>query len=422
MSSDYLESYGTTAVPGDITVSGLRIGLVNGALAFGVPGLVTGLELGGALGFVPSLYVFITGGFILAILGVITGYVGRVNRLTSCMTISCVFGKRGSVAVNLLIALSLLGWYGVNMDLFSSVVSDLLQQWVGTSTDLMTIEILGGVLITATTVFGFQLMEKLATLLVPVMVLVVGYMAYQVMQLPPETLTQLMQSQTEPQISFGAGVSVVVGSFVVGVVLMPDFTRYSGSTKDTVVASVLPFGVLATGVYVVSAAAGVAARSSDVLIVLQHLGLGASAFLLVVLSAWLTNVVNLYSAALSINSVFLRQKEWAITIACGALGTLAASFNLLDRFIDFLFGLSILFAPIAGVYIADFFFLRGRERYQPDLSANVSWPALLAWVFGVLVSLSSQAGLIVLTGIEALDAISAAMIVYLILNRLVPSR
>ena len=422
MSIDYLENYATTAVPESKSVSGLRIGMVNGALAFGVPGLITGLELGGDLGFVPSLYVFITGGFILSVLGFITGYVGRVSRLTSCMTISCVFGKHGSIAVNLLIALSLLGWYGVNMDLFSSVVSDLTLQWLGVSAHLMTVEILGGLLITATTVLGFQLMEKLATLLVPVMVVVVGYMAYQIFQMPADTVTQLMQSHPEPEISFGAGVSVVVGSFIVGVVLMPDFTRFSGSSAGTAVASVLPFGVLATGVYIVSAAAGIAAGSSNVLIVLQHLGLGASAFVLVVLSAWLTNVVNLYSAALSINSVFLKQKEWTITIVCGALGTLAASFNLLDRFVDFLFGLSILFAPIAGVYIADFFFLRARESYRPDFSTRVSWPALLAWLSGVLVSLSSQAGLIVLTGIEALDALGAAMIIYLILTRVVSSR
>lgn len=422
MSNDLFDNYSTTAVPEDRTVSGLRIGMVNGSLAFAVPGLVTGLELGSELGFIPSVYVFLTGGFILSVLGIITGYVGQINRLTSCMTISCVFGRHGSIAMNLIIALSLLGWYGVNMDLFSSVVADLLQRWVGVSTSLMVIEILGGVLITATTVLGFHLMEKLATLLVPVMILVVAYMAHQVLQLPEDTLAQLMEFTPQTDLSFGAGVSVVVGSFIVGVVLMPDFTRFAANTKDTIVASVLPYGVLATLVYVVSAAAGIASANSDVLPVLQHLGLGASAFVLIVISAWLTNVVNLYSASLGINSVFLQTKEWMIIVACGVLGTLAASFNLLDRFIDFLFGLSVLFAPVAGVYIADFFFLRKQQRYEAQLSPKVSWSALLAWSSGLLVSLGSQAELLVFTGIQALDAALAAMIVYLVLKRLVPPK
>ena len=49
---DLLDDYPTSPVPEHRTVGGIRIGLVNGALAFAVPGLVTGLELGVALGII----------------------------------------------------------------------------------------------------------------------------------------------------------------------------------------------------------------------------------------------------------------------------------------------------------------------------------------------------------------------------------
>ena len=90
-----LEDYATTPVPESKTHNGWSIGMVNGGLAFAVPGLITGLEIGSALGLEQSIYAFLLGGLILSILGTITGIVGMKNRLSSCMTMKFVFGLQG---------------------------------------------------------------------------------------------------------------------------------------------------------------------------------------------------------------------------------------------------------------------------------------------------------------------------------------
>lgn len=411
-----LEGYATKAVPTSVSVSGLRIGLVNGSLAFAVPGLITGLEVGGALGFKTSMVAFLFGGLLLALFGFITGYVGYKNRLSACMTIRCVFGKEGAALINLLIALSLLGWYGINMDLFSSVIAELLQHWQGSQSSVLATELTAGIAITMVTLFGFSLMEKVSAYLVPVMIALVAYLAIKLNAFSVDSLP----ISNAPHLTLSEAVSVVLGSFIVGVVLMPDFTRFAGSTRGTVVASVVPFLLLSTLVYAISAAAGLMVRSTDVLEVLLTLGVGSLAFMLIVISSFLTNVVNLYSAGLSINAVFTRLKEWHIVLIAGLLGTLLASLNLLERFTDFLFGLAVIFAPIAGVYVVDFFLTRSAQIYSPDEYPRTTYRqklAILCWVVGVTVSMLSQAGFFSLLGLQSLDGLITAIVLYALLSR-----
>ena len=250
---------------------------------------------------------------------------------------------------------------------------------------------------------------------------VVLYMAYRISQLPDTT----QGMDLEIALSFGDSVSIVIGSFIVGVVLMPDFTRFAPSPRDAAMASVIAFFLLSSLVYIVSAIAAARLASTDVIEVLMSLGMGTSALALILVSAWLTNVVNLYSAGLGINAVFSQLKDSHIVVVAGLLGTAAAMLNILDRFTDFLFGLAILFAPVAGVYIADFFLIRHSQRYNlADISTNpgIRWAAVFAWLTGIAMSYASQSGYISLLNLEALEATAAAMLCYLFIHRIGATR
>ncbi|GEA02470.1 hypothetical protein KUL17_13670 [Alteromonas sp. KUL17] len=76
-SKNSFEDYTTCKVPESATVGGLSIGLINGSLAFSVPGLITGVEVGNALGFTLSFYAFLIGGLILSLMGALAGIVGE---------------------------------------------------------------------------------------------------------------------------------------------------------------------------------------------------------------------------------------------------------------------------------------------------------------------------------------------------------
>ncbi|WP_144206886.1 cytosine permease [Shewanella donghaensis] len=422
-SSELFDDYATRPVPADKTVGGVRIGMINGGLAFAVPGLITGLELGGALGLKQSIYAFIIGGIILSILGTVTGIVGMHNRLTSCMTMKFVFGRKGANLLSLAFVLSLLGWYGVNINLFSEVSQALFQQLFSINIPLWGLEISAGILITLTTIWGFKLIEKVSSLFVPVLFILVAYMLYKSVGyvIPADTVT----SFDTIELSFGEAVSAVVGSFIVSVVLMPDFTRFAKNTNDTVIASFLPFLILNTFVYIAAAMAGIAVQQSDILAVMLTLGLGTAAFILLIMSSWVTNVVNLYSAALGFNAINVKWTEWKVIVIAGVLGTVIASFNLLANFTDFLFSLSIIFTPVAAIYVVDFFLIRKQQIYQlSELHrvASVNYLAVIAWAVGIGTSLLANNGLITLTSIEVCDAILVTVPTYYLLMQFIAKK
>ncbi|WP_394175188.1 cytosine permease [Thalassotalea litorea] len=410
--------YATQRVPQSLTVNGFKIGMINGSLAFSVPGLITGIEVGNGLGFKDSMLAFFIGGLILSILGAITGLVGRYNRLTSCMTLKFVFGRYGADIISALFVLALLGWYGVNLDLFSASLTQLSEQLFAYIPPLIPLEIAIGVVITITTIWGFKIIEKISNYLVPIFFLLLLYMGYQSFAvLNWETLN----STGNDTMGFSEAIAIVVGSFIVSVVLMPDFSRFAKTDKDAVTASFLPFLGISSFVYIVSAIAGIAVGSNDILNVMLVLGLGSVALFLLIASSWITNVINLYSAALGTNAIINRWQEKHIVIGMGILGTVAASLNLLDRFTDFLFSLSIVFTPVAAIYVVDFFILRNKRPYQIEALEHlqkICWVAICAWIAGIMMAISVTRGYFTISGYEVIDALVISSLLYIAIKKL----
>ncbi|MBJ2137521.1 cytosine permease [Paraglaciecola chathamensis] len=416
-STTSLNDYATTPVPQSETVNGVGIGMINGGLAFAVPGLITGIQLGDALGLKQSIFAFLLGGFALAVLGTVTGLVGMHNRFSSCMTIKFVFGTSGANVINLAFVLSLLGWYGINVDLFSQVSQQLLLTYAEVTAQAWQLEVLFGLLITVITIWGFKTIERITNLLVPILFAIVMYLLVRSFGYAEANPTPEVVSAS---LSFGEGVSAVVGSFIVSVVLMPDFSRYAAKPIDTVYASFLPFLLINSFVYVVAAFAGIVVADSDILSVMLVLGLGGLAFFLLLISCCVTNVINLYSCGLGIIAIFPKCKEWQCIVAAGLLGTVVASFNLLDNFTNFLFGLSIIFTPVAAIYVVDFFIVRRGEKYSLALlehNERVNIRAIIAWMVGIATSMASNQGWITLTTIEVFDAVLLTLPTYYLLSR-----
>ena len=71
-----LEDYATKPVPVEISVSGLRIAMINTALAFSLPALLTGVQLSSMLGAQEAINAIIWGGIIVMLIGTAAGLVG----------------------------------------------------------------------------------------------------------------------------------------------------------------------------------------------------------------------------------------------------------------------------------------------------------------------------------------------------------
>jgi cytosine permease len=157
---------------------------------------------------------------------------------------------------------------------------------------------------------------------------------------------------------------------------------------------------------------------------LTTLGLGLPALLLLVFKAWATNSGNLYSASLGLATIFRKAPQPMIVIGGGVVGVALAAFGITTYFIPFLLILSITIPSVAGIYVADFFLLRG-QRYDLDkLAAEppVSFPAFTAWIIGVGVASATTHHLITLTGMPAADSILTSFVLYLVLAKCLARR
>ena len=413
--SDTSEEYAASRVPDDRTVGGFRIGMVVGVMAFGVGPLIVGGQVAGAVGLYNALIAFLAGGVILSILAALVGYVGVRNRVSSYVLTKSVFGTRSAVFLNLAIAVSLLGWYGISMDIMSATIQRLSDVLFGYQSVAWPIEIVAGVVMVGTTIYGFSLLERLSVVVAPVLALITvyigvnGYLNWD----PQQQFIAGQESMTG-----GEAVTAVTGVFIMTAALMSDFTRFGRNGRDAVSASVVPFTGFASVSYTCGALAAVALQNTDALANMLALGLGVLALSMVLLSSWIINVINIYSASLSAGSLFVKTPQWLLVVVAGVLGTVAALFNLLEGILAFLFALSAVFGPIGGIFIADFFVLRRCRPYELDFSDDArsfNWYALVAWITGTGVAIASNQLGLGLVGIEVVDATLVTILVYLLI-------
>jgi len=413
---DLFEDFATAPVPLHVWVSGYRIALINCGLAFSLTGLILGVELAASLGLAASTIAFLAGGAVLAIIATITGYIGVKVRMSSYMIIRYAFGSSGSRVVNLCMAVSLFGWFGVNASLFAQAADELWTTLTGIDLPEWVFTVTGGMLMTAGAALGFRSLKFLSVLLVPVQLLVLLWLAQ--ITLTGTTFRELLPIAPAGGVTLGDAVSAVVGSWIVGAVNQPDLTRYGRTLADSAIAAAIPFLFAASFIYVVAAMAGLWSGESDLLPVMITLGMGAAAFLFVLFSSWITNAMNLYGCSLSINAVFRNLREWHIAVASGVFGTALALAGILDHFVDFVFSLGILFTPVAGIYVVDFFCFRQNIYLSgnTDIERAVSAPAFLAWLTGIAVAVAAGEGWLTMTGTAAIDSLLVASLLFFVIE------
>ena len=148
-------------------------------------------------------------------------------------------------------------------------------------------------------------------------------------------------------------------------------------------------------------------------------GFGVIALFVLVFATWTTNVINIYSTALAVRASVPIGSYRSVVVATGIVGTIAALGGISDHLIDFLVVMGLLVPPIAGVYLADFFYFR-RQDFSPDrlekrpairtnaVVVGLGVGVLSAWLYYTDRSLTS---------IGALDSLFLSIVLYIALQK-----
>ena len=416
MADNSLEDFSRQQVPEESTVTGLRIALIVVGIMITLPAFLTSAQISQAMGLVRGTIATGAGGFILACFGSLIAVVGARSRLSTYVIIQFPFGRTGAKAVSLVIGVTLLGWFGVNGFLFGQAVQSSLRDLFAIDQGLQVPVAFGSVLVIATTVYGFKALDRLAVVSVPILLAaLIGIVFFAARD---TGLDEFLSTQGTGM-TMGIAISAVVGAFMVGLTLLPDLCRYARNSRHGIVAALLSFAVGYPLVLITSAIPALATGERDFMLIMMGLGMGVSAMLLLIFATWTTNITNLYSTSLLLATVFTKIDRWKLTIGAGVIGTVFAGMGILDHFVSFLLFLGIAIPPIAGIYVADFFFVHGQNYDTATLEQEppIAYPAFIAWLGASAVAQATASEAFTMTGIPSCDAILVSFALYLFLRR-----
>ncbi|MEL7485787.1 MAG: cytosine permease [Pseudomonadota bacterium] len=411
------EDYATAPVPEDKTYGGWRIGFVLGGIGIALPAFLSGAEVGVALGYEQSIIAFLAAAALVTTMAIASGMVGMKSRLSTYMILQFPFGRYGAKFVNAAFAIAQCGWFGVNAYFFGAAAESVGRQTLGLEAPSSVYIIAGGALMTLATIFGYKALDRIAMVVFPLMIATLAVMTARTFA---ETdLPTLSAIAGDGSLTFMQSMTVLAGGIIVGVLLVPDLTRYARRPVDVVIAAVIALTIIETLVHAAASGAAILFTELDPLALMLALGFGSFAFIFLIAASVTTNAVNLYGSGLALTSIFPGGKEWAFVVMTGVVGSLAAIFEISAFFIDFLVWQSVIFSSVLGVYLIDFFFVNGQDYRleRLDGAPPVRASALFAWGVGAATAAAAFTEQWTFTSIPNLDGVIAGGGAYFVLRR-----
>ncbi|GBO50492.1 cytosine permease [Pectobacterium versatile] len=416
-----IDDYPVSRVPLSVRLPFLNVALVHIGMLTALDQFMLGAVLGHSMTLGQAFLAIFIGSAIFGVVTVGLGYAGMKEGMSgSLLARWCGFGRIGSVLIGLVIAVSLIGWFGVQNAVFAKALNFAMADKLGFGWSAA----MSGIALTLLVAFGFRALRFTAKIAVPMFVIVVGYIS--IMTLSGHNIAELIASAPNGEaISISAGATMVVGGCIVASLITPDMTRYSQKGKHVFWMTMLSIIV---GEFMVNGLAIIIARAlntADVVTIMSQAA-GGIGLIAVIFSTLRVNDINLYSSSLGIANAIegvtgKKLRYVSITLVIGLIGTLLSVAGILDRFIDFLTLLGVLFPPIIGVMLVDYYILRTHktlletsraEGQLPDSAQTplIGWPAIIASTVGAIVGLAFE------WGVPAFNSLLAASLFYLVIQ------
>ena len=408
-----LQEYARKPAPDTSNSSGFHLALIiiGGTIGFAI--FIVAAQIGGSLGYAKAGAAFAIGSLILGIMGAMTSYIGAKTRLSTYLLTEFAFGQQGAKLVNLAVAASLIGWYGVISSTLGQVTTSMLSESFGLHIPEVLAVIIASALMIWVTVIGFKGVDKLALILVPLMILFIAFAAYMALA-KADGSNQL----AEAGFTFKTAISAVVGSYIAGVIIQPDYSRFAVNPRQAVIGVFIALGIMFPLIQFFSAVPSMALGEPDIVQVMVGLGIILPAFFLLFLGAWSSNVLCLYSSGLSVATIAKRTPFSKIIIVIGIIGTALAFLPAQAYLVNFLVLLGVAIPPIGAIYIVETAFFR-RFRMNIEALAQepiIRWQAFAAWISGGVIGYLSSKEIIGIFDIASIDSLVVSSLVYVALN------
>lgn len=355
-------------------------------LAFGWGFLITGLIVGGALGnglpFDQIIQATFWGNLVNFVIGAAVGYIGYKTACNSGLLYRYVYGSFGAAGPVIFIALLTIGWQGIVVGAFGFAWTQSFESYA-----FYAVATFGGLLFTATTLFGVKGLEIVSVPATIVLVLVGIYAGFSNVADAGgwhAFLEQSERSAASAPLTMIEAMNLVIGSWIVGAIVMPEYTRFS---RKAWVAIAIPFIVLMIAQWflqIVGAMGGIVSGTHDFTTYMLAQGaiIGGIGVVTMSLALWTTGDANLYLPSVQTSSVFKRPQK-LMTLICGIAGTILG-LGIYQQFISYIDLLASIVPPLVGPLLVDYYLVNRRKYSEVKLRDLPNWnvPAFAAYAVG----------------------------------------
>lgn len=379
--------------------------------------LVLGAALGYGMTFWGAFWATMLGSVLLQVVSWALGTAAaREGLSTSLLSRWAGLGKIGSAVLGGVVAISMVGWFGVQNSVFAEGMLDI--------TGVLNFPIwalITGLGITLLVVAGIKWIARFAAVFVPLFIVAVIASAAIVLQ--DHSLIEFLNSpHPGPALSFGAATTMVAGGFIAGAICTPDYARYLKNGTQVFWMTLIGTFLGELGMNLIAVILAHATGTNNVTDIMMATS-GVLGVIIVVASTVKLNDINLYSSGLGmatmINALFnVKVNRSVMTWILGIVGTVLSMIGIINYFTDFLTLLGVAIPPVAGIMVVDYYLLKRnradleKTREEGVLPRTVEkWNpiTIIVWIAAFVVGEVSS---IFSIGIPGLNSLIFAGVVY----------
>ena len=366
--------------------------------------------------------------FLVGIIVYLGTYIASEEGTAGTTAMRAAFGVNGRAIPALATVLATVGWFGVQTGIVAASTQGILTDF-GIRFPFM-FEILAlvlGLLMASVAIFGYQWIELLNKIAVPVMTILLALVVYQI-------VTQFgldLSGGGGGGMSFWAALNVFPAATAAFFIVAMDYGRY-GSPVDPEKPSwgaTLAWIIFGIALAIIGILAAIAAGDWNPVNIMVELGLGWVGLLLLVAGSWTTNVTNVYVGGIALSQL-TGMKRVNMTTLTGAIGTVLAiagifSFGGINAFLG---ALTITLVPTTGVMLVHYYlFEHGIDEQALFQRGGKYWylsgwhpAAVFAWFVGAIYAIWANGWIPGLTGasylVPALTSAVVAGVIYYVLK------
>jgi purine-cytosine permease-like protein len=266
--------------------------------------------------------------------------------------------------------------------------------------NLIVLNIVLGSIMSLAAIFGIKSLKVLASLSVPILI---GVLVYAAISAPFPSFTSSASLKM-------SSITTIIGANIVAVIDMPTYFQYAKSKKDSLIASLVLFGLVLPILEGIGLYLGASVPKGTLLTALIANGsaiVGIFVGFFVIFAGWTTNNMNLYSGAINSRGVFPNFSYKIRVLLIGFIATIASCFSLVDNLSIILAILGVSLSAIGAVCLASYlmnFFLKS------ELVKNKQTLNLIILLLSIIFGISTSFGLFTLTFLDVLDSFLIAFI------------